>query len=90
MVAVGVPGRLIPAFLADQYFGPLSTLIPVVLLAAIMLLSWIGVVSVSGLYAFSALYGLAGAGIQSFFVSTFLVVSSVACVKKHVQQLPFS
>ncbi|KAF2227830.1 major facilitator superfamily domain-containing protein [Elsinoe ampelina] len=67
MVAIGVPARIIPGLIADHYLGPMSTLIPIVVLATIMLLVWTVVTDVAGLYVFSALYGIGGAAIQSLF-----------------------
>ncbi|KAF4554684.1 Aspyridones efflux protein-like protein 7 [Elsinoe fawcettii] len=67
MVAIGVPARIIPGLIADHYLGPMTTLLPIVSLAAIMLLVWIAVADVGSLYAFSALYGIGGAAIQSLF-----------------------
>lgn len=40
---IGVPGRLVPALLADRYFGALNLLIPTIFLAAILLYSWAAV-----------------------------------------------
>ncbi|PNS21665.1 Riboflavin transporter MCH5 [Sphaceloma murrayae] len=67
MVAIGVPARIIPGLIADNYLGPMSTLLPILMLAAIMLLVWTAVTNVAGLYVFSALYGIGGAAIQSLF-----------------------
>ncbi|KAI4134078.1 MAG: hypothetical protein LQ341_006085 [Variospora aurantia] len=56
MNGVGLVGRMVPAFFADRYFGPLNSLIPFVF--------------ISGLTAFSVVYGLFAAGIQSLFPAT--------------------
>lgn len=68
--AVGLFGRLFPAYLADKFFGPLNLIIPWTMLGGVLIYSWPGVTSRSGLVAFSVLYGLFGAGIQSLFPAT--------------------
>lgn len=45
MNGVGLVGRLVPAYLADQYFGPLNTLIPFVLTSGLLIYCWAAVVS---------------------------------------------
>ncbi|TVY42503.1 Aspyridones efflux protein [Lachnellula subtilissima] len=67
--AVGVPGRIIPAILADGYIGPVKTLLPFVFMGSIVLYSWITVRSLGGLIPFIILYGIAGAAIQGLFPS---------------------
>ncbi|OGM48907.1 putative monocarboxylate permease [Aspergillus bombycis] len=67
---VGIVGRLIPAFLADVYFGPLNTIIPLALGASLMMFCWIAVHSVGGLYAFAVLYGMFSNGVQGLWPST--------------------
>jgi MFS family permease len=67
---VGVIGRVVPNFLADRYFGPLNSLIPVCLLTATLSFCWIAVSSRGGLYAWAVIYGMVGAAIQSLFPAT--------------------
>ncbi|KAB8259367.1 major facilitator superfamily domain-containing protein [Aspergillus pseudonomiae] len=67
---VGIVGRLIPAFLADVYFGPLNTIIPLALGASLMMFCWIAVHSVGGLYVFAVLYGMFSNGVQGLWPST--------------------
>ena len=67
---VGTFGRLVPAYLADTYFGPLNTLIPFVCVSGILLYCWAAVSSSGGLLAFDVFYGLFAAGIQSLFPAT--------------------
>lgn len=67
---VGLVGRLVPAYLADHYFGPLNTLIPFVGVAGLLLYCWAAVSSTGGLLAFDVIYGLFAAGIQSLFPAT--------------------
>lgn len=37
---VGIPGRLLPAYVADRYLGALNTVIPIILRAALCVYSW--------------------------------------------------
>ncbi|KAB8234008.1 hypothetical protein ETB97_000399 [Aspergillus alliaceus] len=67
---VGIVGRLIPAFLADAYFGPLNTIIPLALGASLMMFCWAAVHSVAGLYVFAVLYGMFSNGVQGLWPST--------------------
>ena len=67
---VGMAGRLVPAYLADRYFGPLNTLIPFAFLSGLLLYCWAAVSSSGGLLAFDVIYGLFAAGIQSLFPAT--------------------
>ncbi|KAK0642495.1 putative transporter MCH4 [Lasiodiplodia hormozganensis] len=62
---VGVPGRLVPALLADRFFGPVNVFIPVILLAGLCLFCWHAVASSAGMTAFVVFYGFFGAGTQS-------------------------
>lgn len=63
-------GRLIPAHLADRFFGPFNLLVPFTLVSGILLYCWAGVSSRGGLIGFAVIYGLFSAGIQSLFPST--------------------
>ncbi|KAH8880777.1 MFS general substrate transporter [Thozetella sp. PMI_491] len=64
---IGVPGRVIPAILADRYIGPVNCFIPTVLSAGILLYAWIAIDSIEGMWAFVAVFGYFGAGVQSLF-----------------------
>jgi predicted MFS family arabinose efflux permease len=66
----GILGRLIPAYLADRYFGPLNTIIPLTLGASLMMFCWSAVHSAAGLYAFAVLYGIFSNGVQGLWPST--------------------
>lgn len=68
--AVGIPGRLVPAYLADRYFGAVNMFIPTILAAAICIFSWAGVSSVTGDYIWVIFFGFFGAGIQGMFPAT--------------------
>ncbi|KAI4245799.1 MAG: hypothetical protein L6R40_002327 [Gallowayella cf. fulva] len=84
--AVGLPGRLVPAHLADRYFGPLNTLVPFVLVSGISLFCWIAVSSPGGLTAFAVAYGIFVAGIQSLFPAT---LTSLTTELKKTGKYPF-
>lgn len=62
---MGIPGRVIPAILADRYTGSLNCLIPTVLCSAILLYCWIAIDNVPAMWAFVAIFGYFGAGVQS-------------------------
>lgn len=70
MNGVGAPGRLIPGFVADRYFGPLNAFLPFVLMSSVLLYCWAAVSSVGASYAFAVVYGFFAAGIQSLFLAT--------------------
>ena len=67
---VGAIGRLVPAYLADRYFGPLNLIAPFAFVSGLMLYCWAAVSSASGLIAFAVVYGIFAAGIQSLFPAT--------------------
>lgn len=67
--AVGIPGRLIPNFIADKS-GSLNLLLPFVFISAILVYVWIGVQTHAGLLVWAAFYGFFAAGIQSLFPAT--------------------
>lgn len=62
---MGVPGRLLPALIADRFFGPVNVFIPVIFLAGVCLFCWAAVASSAGMIAFVVFYGFFGAGTQS-------------------------
>ncbi|OCK82289.1 MFS general substrate transporter [Lepidopterella palustris CBS 459.81] len=62
---VGIPGRLVPALIADKYVGPINVFIPTLFLAGVLLFSWAAVNSASGIMIFTIFYGFFGAGVQS-------------------------
>ncbi|KGO75742.1 Major facilitator superfamily domain, general substrate transporter [Penicillium italicum] len=69
MNGLGLPGRLVPAFLSDRYTGPVNMFIPVSGFAAVLLYCWIAIKSYGGLVAFVVVYGFFGGGVQSLFPS---------------------
>ncbi|MCJ1445469.1 MAG: hypothetical protein MMC23_005974 [Stictis urceolatum] len=64
---IGIPGRLIPAYLADRVLGPTNTLIIIVLCSGLVTYSWIAVRALSEFWVFVAFYGFFGASVQSLF-----------------------
>lgn len=70
MNGVGVLGRVIPGYLADQYFGGYNTLIPFVFVSALIMYCWAAVKSAVGLYVFAVFYGFSSAGFQGLFPPT--------------------
>ena len=65
--ALGLPGRLIPASVADRFLGPMNTLVITVALSGILTFVWAAIDSLQGTWAFAVIYGFFGAGIQSMF-----------------------
>ncbi|KAJ6019433.1 Short-chain dehydrogenase/reductase SDR [Penicillium canescens] len=68
--AVGIPGRIIPALLADRYFGAITVLIPVIFLAGLSVYIWHSVQSLASDIVWIVFLGFFGASIQGLFPST--------------------
>lgn len=70
----GIPGRLIPMWLADQRqwrgIRPATVQIPLNLITSILLFSWISVHDERTLYVFAAFYGFVANAVQSLFPAT--------------------
>lgn len=81
---LGFFGRLVPAVLADRYFGPLNILIPVSFVSGLMLYCWAAIKSKGGLVAFAVVNGIFAAGIQVRHLSLFH--SSVSKSPKAVER----
>lgn len=64
---MGVPGRLIPAYLADRYFGVLPVFVPTILFAGLCVFLWATVSSLTGEIIWVVFFGLFGGGVQSLF-----------------------
>jgi MFS family permease len=62
--AVGVPGRIIPALLADRFLGPLNTFIILCLTGSLLVLLWLTVRTFSALIVFAVIYGMVNSGVQ--------------------------
>ncbi len=67
--SVGVPGRLIPALLADRFFGAFNVLLPFVFFTCATMYLWIAVHDSSSMFAFTAFYGFGANAIQTLFIS---------------------
>lgn len=67
---VGIPGRVVPALIADRYTGPLIIYIVWTLGTAISIFSWIVVHSVTATYVWSAFFGFFAAGLMSLLPAT--------------------
>lgn len=67
---LGFPGRVFPALLADNFFGPVNTLIPCVVLLAILFFVWIAITSLSSLYVFVVFLGFIDASVQGIFMGS--------------------
>lgn len=67
---IGIPGRLIPALLADRYFGAFNSLLPCVFFSGVMLFVWIAVHDVPRMFIFTAIYGFWANAVQTLFPST--------------------
>ena len=70
MSGVGVPGRIIPAFLADRYTGPLNMLVFFSFLGGIVLCTWAKVSTLQELEAWAVIYGVTSAGFLGIFPAT--------------------
>ncbi|KAH7145626.1 hypothetical protein B0J13DRAFT_595479 [Dactylonectria estremocensis] len=64
---IGIPGRIIPALLADRYFGAITVLIPTILSAGLCVFLWAKVETMTGFYVWTVFFGYFGAGIQGVF-----------------------
>jgi predicted MFS family arabinose efflux permease len=66
----GVPGRLIPMYLADRYFRPIHVGLPINLMTALLLFVWISIKSTTSMYVFAVVYGLFASALQGLFPAT--------------------
>ncbi|KAH6994586.1 hypothetical protein EDB82DRAFT_476315 [Fusarium venenatum] len=67
--AVGIPGRMISAILADRFFGAINVFIPTIFSAALCLYMWSQVTTLTGGFIWVSIFGYFGAAIQSLFPS---------------------
>ncbi|MCJ1360625.1 MAG: hypothetical protein MMC33_010633 [Icmadophila ericetorum] len=67
---IGVAGRIVAAFFANKFTGPLNLLVIFNLVSALLMYSWIAIKTETGLYVFSGLYGFFGAGLLMLFPAT--------------------
>ncbi|KAJ4154777.1 hypothetical protein LMH87_000055 [Akanthomyces muscarius] len=68
--AVGIPGRMVPAYLSDRYFGAVNVFLPTVLAMAVCVFAWVGVKTIIDEYIWIIFLGYFGAGIQGLFPAT--------------------
>lgn len=64
---LGFVARILPAWIADTYTGPLNLLIPLSLISGIVMYGWYGAVNTGGIYAIAVVYALFGNGIQGLW-----------------------
>lgn len=64
---IGVLGRLVPSYFADQFFGCYNMLIPFCFISSIVLFFWPLVKDTGGLYGWTVSYGFFVAGFQGMF-----------------------
>lgn len=67
---VGIPGRLLPALVAQRFFGIFNTLNFFVCSAGIILFTWMAVQTSDGFIAFLVVYGICANAVQTLFPST--------------------
>lgn len=67
MNGMGIPGRLIPGYIANKWLGAYNTIIPWVFATSILMYCWSAVKTEASLYAFTILYGFFSAGFQGLF-----------------------
>ncbi|OAL04412.1 MFS general substrate transporter [Phaeosphaeriaceae sp. SRC1lsM3a] len=64
---IGVLGRLVPSYFADQFFGCYNMLIPFCFASSMIMFFWPLVKSAGGLYGWAVSYGFFVAGFQGMF-----------------------
>lgn len=64
---IGVLGRLVPSYFADQFFGCYNMLIPFCFASSTIMFFWPLVKSAAGLYGWAVCYGFFVAGFQGMF-----------------------
>ncbi|KAH7083468.1 major facilitator superfamily domain-containing protein [Paraphoma chrysanthemicola] len=67
---VGLPARIIPGYIADQYLGVLNTFMLCLLANVVIVWCWLAVGSVPAYYAYVVVYGISAASFQSLFSTT--------------------
>lgn len=70
MNGMGLPGRLIPGYIANKWLGPYNTLIPLGFITSLLMYCWAAVKTKASLYVFTILYGFFSAGFQGLFPAT--------------------
>lgn len=67
MNAFNLPGRLLPPYLSDQFFGPVNTIIPCIFLTALFLFVWIGATTRAGITVVACFYGFCSGAVQGLY-----------------------
>ena len=67
MNGIGLPARIIPAYFADKYIGPLNIIMPLTAISGVALYCWIAVDTAAGVWVFALVYGIFSAGAQGLF-----------------------
>lgn len=62
---MGLPGRFLPAYLADRVIGAQNMAILIVLGTGLLTFVWVGINTLAGMWAFAATYGFVAAAMQS-------------------------
>jgi len=68
--AGGIPFRLVTGHIADRYFGPLNTMVPLIFINSIFAFVWISIDSRTSMYIFATFYGFSGGVFQCLFPTT--------------------
>lgn len=76
MNAVGLPGRVLPGYIADRRTGPLNIMLPIGIVVGGLFFAWTAVHSYGGLVAWACFYGIFAAGIQGLFPATLSSLTS--------------
>ena len=67
MNVIGIPGRVVPAIIADRWLGPVNTLIVLVVCSGLLNYCWAAANTLNGMWAFAVIYGFFAAGVQGLF-----------------------
>lgn len=64
---VGILGRTIPAYVANNYAGPIKLLLISTIASVVCSYAMVGVTNQAGFYAWTVVYGIAGNAVQGMF-----------------------
>lgn len=65
MNGIGIPSRIVSAFVADRWLGAVRTCIAVSIPCGIVIFGWIGAHTHTGMFVWAAIYGLMANAVQS-------------------------
>ena len=77
----GIPGRLLPALIADRYAGPINMLIIFSLATGVTTFAWAAVNNHTGFISWCAVYGFFSAGFLGLFPA------SIACLTENPKKI---